>query len=79
MWIVSNEHLLLGEKNMKDVLKRLAISKDTLISVETLHLWVHNEHEPPNENDLMKFSKQLHGFFTLIFNELKGNPESYWV
>ena len=55
--------------NLLKALRKMLSEKDKLLSVDTLNLFVHNEHFYPTEDNLRKLWQTLEGLFQIILIE----------
>lgn len=62
--------------NLLKALRTLIHQRNELISVDTLNLFVHNQHFHPNEETLRSFWAQLQGLFEITLVEPDGEDES---
>jgi hypothetical protein len=55
--------------NLLTALRKMLSEKDKLLSVDTLNLFVHNEHFYPTEDDLRRLWQTMEGLFQIILIE----------
>jgi hypothetical protein len=76
-YIVGNDVTIITNGNLLKALRKVIAQPDSLISVDTLNLFVHNQHFNPTEDTLRQFWKQLQGLLeiTLIEPAAAKKPE----
>jgi len=60
---------IITNANLLQAVRRMLSEKNKLLSVDTLHLFVHNEHYYPTEDELRRLWQTLEGFFEIILTE----------
>jgi hypothetical protein len=75
-YVVDKDTDIISNGNLLRALKKLISQKTDLLSIDTLNLFVHNEHFYPNEEMLRDFWKQLGGLFEIILIEPNMDNES---
>lgn len=60
---------IVANANLLKALRKMLSEKDKLLSVDTLNLFVHNEHFCPTEDDLRKLWQTLEALFQIILVE----------
>ncbi len=68
-YVVDKDTDIISNGNLLQALRKLISQKNTLLSIDTLNLFVHNQHFYPNENTLRPFWPQLQGLFEIILVE----------
>lgn len=68
-YVVDEDTHIISNGNLLQALRKLIAQKNTLISIDTLNLFVHNQHFYPNEDSLRPFWPQLQGLFEIILIE----------
>lgn len=74
-YIVHKDTDIISNGNLLKALRKFVSQKKELISIDTLNLFVHNQHFYPNEDDLRSFWLQLQGLFEIILVEPNGDDE----
>jgi hypothetical protein len=72
-YVVNQEPAIITNGNLLKAVRKLLSEKDELLSVDTLNLFVHNQHFQPTEATLRRFWNQLRGLFDIILVEPKEN------
>jgi len=67
---------IISNGNLLKALRTLINQKDNLLSIDTLNLFVHNQHFHPNEDTLRSFWSQLQGLFEITLVEPDGDDNS---
>ncbi len=67
--IVDTNHEIVADGNLKKAIRRLVSGNNEFFSVDTLNLFVHNQHFCPDEQMLRRFWAQLEGLFEIILLE----------
>ncbi|RMH34192.1 MAG: hypothetical protein D6694_15355 [Gammaproteobacteria bacterium] len=75
-YIVNDDANLIKNGNLLKVLRKLIVQKNELLSIDSLNLFVHNQHFYPNEDILRNFWQQLEGLFQIILVEPDENEEA---
>lgn len=60
---------IITNANLLQALRKMLSEKDKLLSIDTLNLFVHNEHFYPDEDKLRKLWQTLEGLFQIILIE----------
>lgn len=68
-YLVADDDGIISNPNLTRALQKLISDKDSLLSIDTLNLFVHNQHFYPNEDGLRAFWPQLQGLFEIILVE----------
>ena len=68
-YVVDKDTKIITNGNLLQALRKLIAEKNTLLSIDTLNLFVHNQHFYPNEDTLRRFWAQLQGLFEIILIE----------
>jgi hypothetical protein len=71
-YVVAKDTNIISNGNLLQALRKLIAQKNALISIDTLNLFVHNQHFYPNEDNLRGFWPQLQGLFEIILVEPDG-------
>ncbi|MBW1677882.1 MAG: hypothetical protein JRJ13_14465 [Deltaproteobacteria bacterium] len=75
-YIVNKDTDIIRNGNLLKALRKLIDQKHELLSIDSLNLFVHNQHFYPNEDILRRFWQQLEGLFQIILVEPDGNEET---
>lgn len=75
LYVVDDSSRIISNGNLLKALRKLVSQKKDLLSVDTLNLFVHNQHFYPNEGDLRSFWSQLQGLFEIILVEPATDDE----
>ena len=67
---------IINNANLLKALRKLIAQKQELLSIDTLNLFVHNQHFYPNEDTLRNFWLQLQGLFEIILIEPDADNDS---
>ncbi len=67
---------IINNANLRKALHKLIAQKQDLLSIDTLNLFVHNQHFYPNEDTLRNFWLQLQGLFEIILIEPDADSDS---
>lgn len=67
---------IIANGNLLKALDKLVSQKKELISVDTLNLFVHNQHLYPNETDLRMFWNQMQGLFEITLVEPSADDDT---
>jgi hypothetical protein len=70
--VVAEDTQISANPNLLKALRKINSQKDEMISIDSLNLFVHNQHFAPKEQTLRDFWNQLQGLFEIILIE----PES---
>ena len=68
-YVVDKDTDIISNGNLLKALRKVIAQKRDLISIDTLNLFVHNQHFYPNEDSLRSFWPQLQGLFEIILVE----------
>lgn len=68
-YVVAEDTDIIGNPNLLKALRKLIDQPNNLLSVDTLNLFVHNQHFYPNEDALRGFWPPLQGLFEIILIE----------
>lgn len=68
-YVVAKDTNIISNGNLLKALRKLIEEKDALISIDTLNLFVHNQHFLPNQDTLRRFWPRLQGLFEIILIE----------
>lgn len=74
-YVVDKETDIISNGNLLKALRKLVSQDKELLSIDTLNLFVHNQHFYPNEDDLRGFWPQLQGLFEIVLVEPNGEDE----
>lgn len=74
-YVVDKDANIINNGNLLKALRKLISQDKALLSIDTLNLFVHNQHFYPNEDDLREFWPQLQGLFEIILVEPNGDDE----
>jgi len=66
---------IIKNPNLLRALKKLISEKKSLLTIDTLNLFAHNEHYYPNEEKLRRFWSGLQGLFEIILVEPGGDDD----
>lgn len=72
-YVVDKDTDIISNGNLLQALRKLLSQEKDLLSVDTLNLFVHNQHFYPNEVDLRAFWPPLQGLFEIILVEPGSN------
>lgn len=75
-YVVEKDTDIISNGNLLKALNKLVSQKKELLSIDTLNLFVHNQHFYPNEDDLRDFWSQLRGLFEIILVEPNGDDDT---
>jgi hypothetical protein len=71
-YTVDKDTDIIRNGNLLKALRKLISQKHELISIDSLNLFVHNQHFYPNEDGLRDFWTQLQGLFEIVLVEPDG-------
>ncbi len=74
-YVVDKDTNIISNTNLLQALRKLISQKHDLLSIDTLNLFVHNQHFYLNEETLRTFWSQLQGLFEIILVEPDGDNE----
>ncbi len=75
-YVVDKDTDIISNGNLLKALRKLVSQDKDLLSVDTLNLFVHNQHFYPNEDYLREFWPQLQGLFEIILVEPNGGEDN---
>lgn len=75
-YVVDEDTDIISNGNLLKALRRLIAQKQKLLSIDTLNLFVHNQHFSPNEDMLRDLWRYLQGLFEIILVEPDADNES---
>jgi hypothetical protein len=75
-YVVAKNTGIIANGNLLKALNKLISQKHSLLSIDTLNLFVHNQHFHPDEDALRSFLPPLQGLFEIILIEPDGDDES---
>ena len=68
-YIIDQGNAIITNPNLLKAIKKTVADKESLLSIDTLDLFVHNQHFHPNEETLRSFWTQLQGLFEILMSE----------
>jgi hypothetical protein len=71
-YVVAEDTQISANPNLLKALRKINSQKDEMISIDSLNLFVHNQHFAPKEQTLRDFWNQLQGLFEIIL--IEPNP-----
>jgi hypothetical protein len=74
-YVVDKDTDIIRNGNLLKALRKLISQDKELLSIDTLNLFVHNQHFYPNEDDLREFWSQLQGLLEIILVEPNGDDD----
>jgi hypothetical protein len=75
-YVVAKDTNIITNGNLLQALNKFISQKDKLFSIDTLHLFAHNEYFPPSEADLRGFWEQLRPLFEIVLVEPTVDDEA---
>ena len=75
-YIINEDVDIITDGNLLKVIQKFVSHKHDIISIDTLHLFAHNQHFSPNEQMLRDIWSQLEGLLEIILVEPEKKPKN---